>query len=116
MNQDTASLPTTAVGETAEPASGSAACVARHAPHEPAGSDEADDRVGHLRVEELRCYNRTEEVEEGREGDSEAWRQGSSPNGRRDSVRRVVEAVGEVKRERYGDSEDEKKSLCVKHF
>jgi hypothetical protein len=57
---------------------------------------QATDRVGYLRVKELRCYNRTEEVEDGREGDSDARRQGSRSYRRRDGVRRIVEAVGEV--------------------
>ena len=50
---------------------------------------------------------RPEEVEDGGAGNGDARRQRPRPDGRRDGVRRIVEAVGEVEGEGDGDGEDQ---------
>jgi hypothetical protein len=66
-------------------------------------------------MQQLRCHDRADEVENGGEGDGHTGRHRPRPYRRPDSIRRIVEAVGKVEQERYGDCEDEKKRLRIRH-
>jgi len=79
------------------------------------GCHETANRVRHLRMKELRRHDRPDEVENGGEGDGDTRGHRPRPYRGPNSIRRIVEAVGEVEQERYGDCKDEKECLRVRH-
>jgi hypothetical protein len=66
-------------------------------------------------MQQLSRHDRADEVENGGEGDGDTGGHRPRPYRRPDSIRRIVEAVGEVEQERYGDGQDEKERLRLRH-